>query len=485
MIDSQPDHPIVIQGGMGIGVSGWRLARAVSLMGQLGVVSGTALAHVLARRLEAGGAEPELERAMARFPIPGIVARVKARYRRRPRGRARFSTLPMYTLRTGRPLTELAILANFVEVFLAKEGHGGRVGLNLLEKVQLPNLPSLYGAMLAGVDYVLMGAGVPRAIPAVLDRLADHQHVALTVPVADPTGGGEAAGFTITFSPDEHWEGGARAPLRRPRFLPIVSSDVLATMLARRAPSGIDGFVVEGPAAGGHNAPPRGALRLDERGQPIYGERDRADLARMRSLGLPFWLAGAHATRERVVEARRLGAQGVQVGTAFALCRESGVSERLKRDLLERSAQGTASVRTDPRASPTGMPFKVARLGGSLSEDEIYAARERRCDVGYLRQPYRAANGEIGYRCPAESVSAYRAKEGDPRDTEQRRCLCNGLLATVGLGQRRGSGYEEPPLVTAGDDIATVARFVADGHGWYSASDVVRELLGGAPPASP
>jgi NAD(P)H-dependent flavin oxidoreductase YrpB (nitropropane dioxygenase family) len=198
----------------------------------------------------------------------------------------------------------------------------------------------------------------------------------------------------------------------------------------------------------------------------------------MRALGLPFWLAGAYATRERVIEAQKLGAQGVQVGTAFAFCRESGLSEGFKRDLLERSTQGQASVRTDPRASPTGMPFKVARLPGSLSEDEVYAARERRCDVGYLRQPFRRANGEIGYRCPAEAVSTYQAKDGDPADAEQRRCLCNGLLANIGLGQRRISGYEEPPLVTAGHDIETVARFADPVTGLYSAADVVRELLG-------
>ncbi|MGD8321328.1 MAG: hypothetical protein PVJ02_12765, partial [Gemmatimonadota bacterium] len=35
--------PVIIQGGMGVGISGWRLARAVSSRGQLGVVSGTAL----------------------------------------------------------------------------------------------------------------------------------------------------------------------------------------------------------------------------------------------------------------------------------------------------------------------------------------------------------------------------------------------------------------------------------------------------------
>ncbi|MDG4862734.1 hypothetical protein P8605_31820, partial [Streptomyces sp. T-3] len=46
--------PQVIQGGMGVGVSGWQLARAVSRTGQLGVVSGTALDAVLARRLQLG-----------------------------------------------------------------------------------------------------------------------------------------------------------------------------------------------------------------------------------------------------------------------------------------------------------------------------------------------------------------------------------------------------------------------------------------------
>ena len=37
---------------MGVAVSGWHLASTVSRLGQLGVVSGTALAVVLARRIE-------------------------------------------------------------------------------------------------------------------------------------------------------------------------------------------------------------------------------------------------------------------------------------------------------------------------------------------------------------------------------------------------------------------------------------------------
>ena len=58
------------------------------------------------------------------------------------------------------------MVANFVEVYLASEGHDGMVGINYLEKTQLATPYAIYGAMLAGVDFVLMGAGLPREIPA-------------------------------------------------------------------------------------------------------------------------------------------------------------------------------------------------------------------------------------------------------------------------------------------------------------------------------
>ena len=47
----------IIQGGMGAAVSSWRLAKAVSRRGQLGVVSGVALDLILARRLQDGKIE--------------------------------------------------------------------------------------------------------------------------------------------------------------------------------------------------------------------------------------------------------------------------------------------------------------------------------------------------------------------------------------------------------------------------------------------
>jgi NAD(P)H-dependent flavin oxidoreductase YrpB (nitropropane dioxygenase family) len=47
-------NPVIIQGGLGAGISNWRLAHAVSQLGQLGVVSGTALDQIFARRLQDG-----------------------------------------------------------------------------------------------------------------------------------------------------------------------------------------------------------------------------------------------------------------------------------------------------------------------------------------------------------------------------------------------------------------------------------------------
>ena len=78
----------------------------------------------------------------------------------------------MHQRRDSRNLIELLMVSNFVEVFLARQGHLNKVGVNFLEKVQLPHLASIYGAMLAGVGYVLMGAGIPLHIPGVLDNLA-------------------------------------------------------------------------------------------------------------------------------------------------------------------------------------------------------------------------------------------------------------------------------------------------------------------------
>ena len=460
---------------MGVAVSGWTLARMVSRLGQLGVVSGTGLAVVLARGLQLGDPSGQLRHALQLFPIPGVAERVLAQYFI-PGGKsptAPFKSAPMPTLRPGAALTELTVAANFVEVFLAKDGHDGLVGINFLEKIQLPTLPSLYGAMLANVDYVLMGAGIPRAIPGAMDCLAKGEPSQLKIDVVDALHGEE---FLSTFDPRAFCNG--QPPIiRRPQFLGIVASVTLAMALAKKASGHVDGFVIEGDTAGGHNAPPRGALQLNAIGEPVYGERDIVDLEKIHDLGRPFWLAGSYGRPGRLTEALRLGAAGIQVGTAFAFCNESSLRPELKRQTLQMSRAGTARVFTDPVASPTGFPFKVVQMPGTLSEADCYAARTRVCELGYLRHVYRKPDGTIGYRCPAEPVEDYVKKGGAIADTEGRKCLCNGLLANIGLNQVNSEREEELALMTAGDDVAQVAQFLKPGCDSYTAVDVLRRLL--------
>lgn len=468
-------HPLIIQGGMGVAVSGWPLARAVSRLGQLGVVSGTALAVVLSRRLQLGDPGGELRHALTQFPFPAMAARVLSDYFI-PGGKsagAPFRLTPMPTLRPRRSLVEVTVVANFVEVFLAKEGHKNPVGINYLEKIQLPTLPSLYGAMLAGVDYILMGAGIPRAIPGALDLLAAGQPASLAVDVEDALPGEK---HTTTFDP-QNFCADSPPRLKRPLFLGIIASATLAITLAKKANGRVDGFVVEGPTAGGHNAPPRGPLQLTAQGEPLYGPRDVPELDKIRALGLPFWLAGGYGRSSKLAEALALGAAGIQVGTPFAFCEESGIEPGLKRQAIALSRLGQARVFTDPVASPTGFPFKVAQLQDTLSDSANYHARPRICDLGYLRHLYRRADGTIGYRCPAEPLEHYRRKGGGAQETLGRKCICNALPAAIGLPQVRHSGYTELPVVTAGDDLANLAQYLPPAGDSYSAADVLGVLL--------
>lgn len=457
---------------MGAGVSDWRLARAVAATGELGVVSGTMLDTILVRRLQDGDPGGHMRRAIERFPIPGIGAEVLGRFFRaggRNPGEP-YRLLPMYRRAADSFRERLTVLANFVEVDLAKEGHRGVVGINLLTKVQLPNLASLYGAMLAGVDYVMMGAGIPREIPGALDALARHDRASMKL---DHAGVVPEVPELVTFDPRLHCPDPAR-PLHRPYFLPIVSSHTLAASLEKKSSGRVDGFVVETSGAGGHSAPPRGATNLDAAGEPVYGERDRPDLARFRELGLPFWLAGGTGTRRGLRDAIDQGASGIQVGTLFAYCDESGLADDIKRRVLDGVAREAVVVRNDPRVSPTGLPFKIVQLeGGGFQRED----RTRVCDLGYLRVPVRDATGRFTWRCASEPVDSFLRKGGTPAETEGRRCLCNALLANLSLGQVRPGDIDEEPLLTSGSCLDTIPDLLA-GRIAFSAADIVDYLRG-------
>lgn len=467
-------QPVIIQGGMGIGVSGWRLARAVSEAGHLGVVSGTALEVAFARRLQLGDIGGHLRRALDAFPLRHVAKDVLDRYfveGGKPK-EAPFKGIAMCTATPPRDLVHLIMAACFCEVRLAKEGHSGVVGINLLEKIRLTCIPALYGAMLAGVDYVLMGAGIPRRIPGVLDNLSEGRTAELVMEVENSPV--DTPPLVTSLDPAQIF-GGSPPKVNRPKFLAIVGSHILATTLAKKSTGKVDGFVIETAPAGGHNSPPR-SKQYSESGEPIYGPKDEADLKAIAALGLPYWIAGAQSNPGAVDAARAKGAVGVQIGTAFAFCEESDMNPELKKRVLAQSREGKAAVFTDPKASPTGFPFKVVRLPDTIYDNHVYEARTRVCDVGHLRTPCLTPSGKIDYWCPASPVDRYVQKGGKPEDAENRKCLCNGLLATIGLGQTRPDGRVEQPILTAGTEVAHIAQFAKPGRDSYSAADVIARV---------
>lgn len=502
--------PRIIQGGMGIRISSWKLAREVSRKGELGVISGSMMDVVLTRSLQKGDPDGAMRRALATFPDQDMVDRLMDKYFIKGGKDATkpYKNLPMWSLDPPQSLLETSVLANYCEVWLAKHDDngspvGGLVGMNLLTKVQLPTIPSLYGAMLADVDYIIMGAGIPLKVPGILDALSECKDCKLPIDVM-----GAEDQPSLTFSPSEFW-GAAGKPhlaemtLKRPAFVPIVSSVVLAQSMLKRADGagptkGIQGFVVELPTAGGHNAPPRGfrydpvakthSVDLNENGEPVYGPKDEVDLHKFSKAtkGLPFWLAGKFARPDKFCDVLALGGAGVQVGTNFALCEESGMDDDMKQRILTQLAASDLEVFTDPAASPTGFPFKVLELENSLANEDRYLARPRMCNLGYLRTPYIRPDGKVGYRCPSEPVSDWQKKGGEVEATKGRKCLCNALAANAGYPQvspKKKAGetenYIEDMLITIGDDVNSCRRFMKqdeNGRWSFSAGDVIDYL---------
>lgn len=465
--------PRIIQGGMGIGVSNWVLARAVSLAGQLGVVSGTCIDSVFIRRLQDGDRDGHVRAALNDFPYQSVCKEILDKYFL-PEGRKpgqQYKLLPLHSIPANRFRDIVTVVGSFVEVHLAKMGHSGVVGLNLLTKIQFPTMATIYGAMLAGVDYILMGAGIPKEIPGVIESFMQKQKASLSLDLAT-----KGTPQRIEFDPVQCLEQPV-PDFKRPKFLPIIASNSLAMMLAKKASGPIDGFIVEGPEAGGHNAPPRESGIYNERGEPQYGPKDEVDFAKLAELGLPFWIAGNVGSAGGLDSALARGAQGIQVGTLFALCDESGIEPNLKKALLKQALNEGVDVRTDGRISPTGFPFKVVTMPGTLSDKEVYAKRERICDLGYLRTAFRRDDGKVAYRCASEPIKDYVKKGGLQEETEGRGCLCNSLMSTIGIGQQRDDQVE-PPVFTSGDQLKNLKNFLAPTTTNYSAQQVISFLLG-------
>ena len=180
----------------------------------------------------------------------------------------------------------------------------------------------MYGAMLAGVDGVIVGAGNPDGLPAVCSRLANHEAVTIDLSVLYREAGED---FYVTFDPATGggWQTGAKPPCGGRPFWPLrrwkTWSRPWRKAKAKR-PTALSSSTTP-PAA---TMPvPRARSKMDDKGQPIYGEQDEPDLEAIRQVGLPFWLAGGYGSREKLQQALAAGASGGSGG--LRLCPGRGI----------------------------------------------------------------------------------------------------------------------------------------------------------------
>ncbi|HPO74404.1 MAG TPA: hypothetical protein PLJ31_16760, partial [Armatimonadota bacterium] len=169
--------PRLIQAGMGIHISSARLANITSRLGALGVVSGAGLRHVVVEQVRAGATEAIA--AARTFPFARYVEELLAFA---PGGSKHRSAVPVDhpEPRLGALAKRLTTICAYVEVAMAKKGHRGKVGINVMWKCALSVLPTIYGSMLAGVDALVCGAGVPMELPGIVASIRAGKDLSYT-----------------------------------------------------------------------------------------------------------------------------------------------------------------------------------------------------------------------------------------------------------------------------------------------------------------
>jgi hypothetical protein len=389
----------LIQGGMGVYVSNWRMARAVATARPgiaAGAVSGTALDVVYVRLLQLGDPGGHARRALHALDdqFSTDVGRKICDHYFIEGGKipdARFRSAPMQVVRsaegkttlapltnssadvTATPLTldpaiiELLIATGFAEVWLAKEGHNGRIFINFLNKIELPLIYVMYGAMLAGVDGVIVGAGNPDGLPAICSQLAEHATVTrnLSVLYAGP---GEQ--FTISFDPKTVADGAfTRTPLPRPPSWPSPRwknwSRRWLRARARRQMASSSSITPQAATTPTRSAPCAGT----KKGQPIYSTGRSRPGCHPR--GRHPVLAGRRL-RQPCPPARCAGSRCGGRPGGFGLCPGGGIGHESRVPFcdFQGAAQGAddAALVKTTMFSPTGFSFKVVQLKDTLSK---------------------------------------------------------------------------------------------------------------------
>lgn len=274
----------VVQGGMGVGVSAHRLAGSVAALGAVGTISSVDL----------------------RRHHPDLMARSAGM----PPGEALKTVIDDANLEALR--REVAAARQLAQ------GHG-LLAINVMRAVSA-YAASVTAALEAGIDAVVVGAGLPLDLP---DLARDHPK-AMLVPILS-----DARGVTLVV---RKWERKQRLP---------------------------DAIVIEHPRhAGGH----LGAAKIADLGDARFEfERVIPEVqAFLRTAGVerevPIIAAGGVRRAEDIRHLQSLGAAAVQLGTPFVATEECDAHPEFKRVLAEAGDDEVVEF-----TSVAGLPARAVR----------------------------------------------------------------------------------------------------------------------------
>lgn len=253
----------IVQGGMGIGISGNRLAGSVASAGGVGTLSSVDL-----RRHH-----DDLMDETRELP-PGQAAK------------------------DGINRANLEAMGREIRAARARTGGHGLLAINVMRAVS-EYAANVVKALECGIDAVVVGAGLPLDLP---DLAQDHPQAAL-IPILS-----DARGVQLLV---KKWERKKRLP---------------------------DAIIIEHPRlAGGH----LGAAKIADLGDPRFDFHNVLPQVRQffKDAGyekqIPLIAAGGIQSWDDITRVQALGADAVQLGTAFAVTEESDAHPEFKRTLAE------------------------------------------------------------------------------------------------------------------------------------------------------
>ena len=269
--------------------------------------------------------------------------------------------------------------AAYEEVSRARAG-GGFAGINIMGALVKDYNDSVKGALDAGADAIISGAGLPLNLPAI------------------------------------------QLP-KDTALIPIVSSPRALELICKkweRLGYRPDAIVLEGPLAGGHLGFKMDQIDLESNilenlFPPVK------DMAKKYG-DFPIIVAGGIYTHEDITRFMDMGADGVQMGTRFLATEESSATEKYKQAVIHAKEEDIV-VAHDP-GSPCGLPFRVIKQSPMYVSAQQHM-RPPKCDKGYVLLKDKEGKFTV---CPARESN------------EHHFCICNGLLSSAGYNPDK----EEP-----------------------------------------